>query len=192
MINKKNVLGKQPLDLGTKDAIHVAIVAVRAGAAINPGERCGLNGYNEAVPDANGPGVADPFLKRTVTTGQAFWLLLDQDEVPNVRHEWDHPTVKFAPPTREVQLNRVIKYTADALGVTYQQVMDAAAHAVTNGKPTAYPGTKTRDEYDEAMDQVEIYDFWSEWAEESGHVFENHGTSCCPEYAYPECALFKF
>lgn len=32
MINKKNLLGKTPDELGAKDAIHVAIVAVRAGA----------------------------------------------------------------------------------------------------------------------------------------------------------------
>ncbi len=37
MINKKNLLGKAPHELGDKDAIHVAIVAVRAGIVITPG-----------------------------------------------------------------------------------------------------------------------------------------------------------
>lgn len=36
MINKKNLLGKQPFELGVKDAIHTAIVSVRAGAGCCP------------------------------------------------------------------------------------------------------------------------------------------------------------
>jgi hypothetical protein len=64
MINKRNLLGKTPEELGTKDAVHAAIVAVRAGQPIRPGQRCSINIDGEAVPDVNGVGVADPFLKK--------------------------------------------------------------------------------------------------------------------------------
>ncbi len=34
------------------------------------------------------------------------------------------------------------------------------------------------------------YDLWSSWSDEVGHEFENHGSECCPEYAYPDGQLF--
>lgn len=190
MINKKNVLGKKPHDLGAKDAIHVAIVAVRAGSPIKPGQRCGLNEHREAVPaEKNGVGVADPFMKSGVASGQAFWLLLDQDSVPNVRHEWEHPTADFSPPTRAVKLNATLKEYADNLGVTYEQLIESAAKVVENEEAVAYPGKKTADEVEAA--QEEMYDLWSEWADETGHEFFNAGTACCPEFTYPDCRLFE-
>lgn len=191
MINKKNVLGKHPFDLGVKDAIHTAIVSVRAGAAVRPGQRCGLNEFNEAVPKADGPGVADPFLNSGISCGQFFWMLLEQDAVPNVRHEWEHPTVNFAPPTREAQQNKWIARSAAELGVTYQQLMDACAHVIEHGEPMGYPGTLTAEELETALDKADSHDIWSEWSNETGYEFENEGTSCCPEYSYPDESFFS-
>lgn len=190
MINKKNLLGKAPQSLGDKDAIHVAIVAVRAGRLIKPGERCGMNEHREAVPDDKGIGVADPFRKENILTGQPFWLLINQDAVPNVRHVWDHPSVDFSPPTREIPRNREIQAAAAHWGVTYEQIMDACAFVVAKDKPAPYPGDKTADELGELAESFEDYDLWSEWSDETGHEFENYGTACCPEYAYPEVHLF--
>ena len=189
MINKKNVLGKKPSELGLKDAIHTAIVSVRAASVIAPGQRCGLNEHREAKPDVKGPGVADPFRKSNITRGQSFWLLLDQDSVPNVQHVWEHPKVDFTPPEREVELNCTIEELAKELGVTYQQLMDAVEHVVEHESPAEYKGTLTADELDAA--QEDIYDLWSEWGSEVGHEFYNAGTECCPEYDYPDCGLFE-
>jgi len=192
VINKKNVLGREPDELGMKDAIHTAIVAVRAGAPVKPGQRCGLNEYREAVPDEKGVGVADPFRRTHISTGQPFWLLLAQDEVPNVRHVWEHPDVDFTPPAREVKRNHYLQQYADALGVSYQQLMDAAAYVVEHGESAPYPGTKTAEELEEAWEEhVDSYELWSEWGSEAFHEFENEGTACCPEYNYPECSLFE-
>lgn len=189
MINKKNLLGKTPGELGLKDAIHTAIVSVRAGKPIKPGQRCGLNKDREAVPDEKGPGVADPFRTGTIIRGMAFWLLLNQDEVPNVRHEWEHPTVDFSPPAIEVKQNTTIKSYADAFGVTYEQIMEAAEYVVEKDKTAVYPGSKTAEEMEAAWD--DRYDFWSEWADETLHEFYNAGTECCPEWQYPDCDLFQ-
>lgn len=186
MINKKNLLGKSPFELGDKDAIHVAIVSVRAGEGIAPGSKCKLNADREAVCDAIGVGVADPFLKQTILKGESFWLLLNQDEIPNVRHQWDHPTVDFSPPTIEVKRNKYIQEFADLFGVTYQQIMDAGAFVVEHDKPAPYPGTK-----DISDVYFDSYDFWPEWSGETLYEFANHGSECCPEYSYPETKLFK-
>lgn len=188
MINKKNLLGKEPIELGIKDAIHTAIVSVRAGRAINPGQRCGLNENREAVPDEKGCGVADPFLRTPIPVGKAFWLLLCQDEVPNVQHVWEHPTVDFTPPAVEAKKNKYLDQYAAQFGVTYEQLMNACAYVVEKETSAPYPGTMTRDQVDEA--NSDAYDVWYEWANETGHEFYNRGTECCPEYDYPDARLF--
>lgn len=189
MINKKNLLGTKPIDLGTKDAIHVAIVAVRAGGPLNPGQRCGLNADREAVADAKGVGVADPFFKGVIVRGQPFWLLLCQDEVPNVAHVWEHPSVDFTPPVVEVKRNKYLQQHADEYGVTFEQLMEAAAYAVENDKPAKYPGSKSAEEL-EAIESDIGSDVFYEWAKETLYEFTNDGTECCPEYRYPDCGLF--
>lgn len=188
MINKKNLLGKTPEELGTKDAIHTAIVSVRAGAPMEPGQKCGMNADREAVPNPKGCGVADPFRKKTILRGESFWMLLNQDEVPNVRHVWEHPSVDFTPPTVEAKLNRTIQATAKYFGVTYDQLMKAANYVVENNKPAPYPGEKVLSELSDKYCSdayFDRYDFWSAWASETLYEFENYGTECCPEYEYP-------
>ena len=189
MINKKNVLGKTPEELGTKDAIHVAIVSVRAARPISPGERVGLNKLREAEPQVKGCGVADPFLKKNIQSGDTFWLLLCQDEVPNVQHVWEHPSVDFTPPSEPMKRNKLLEKHAVEMGVTYEQLMAAIATVVATNEPAGYLGTKTAEELEDA--QIDLYDMWSEWGSETGYEFENQGTECCPEYDYPECRLFE-
>ena len=63
-INKVKTLGKQPETLGEKDAVHVAIVSVRAGSYLDPGQKVGMNSDGEAVWDNKGVGVVDPFLTK--------------------------------------------------------------------------------------------------------------------------------
>lgn len=194
MINKKNILGKEPEEVGIKDAIHTAIVSVRAGAAIVPGQRCGLNEFREAVPNLKGPGVADPFLKGNINRGQRFWLLLNQTEVPNVRHEWDHPTVDFSPPTRDIVRNASLESFAKLYDVTYDQLMSAAAFVVSNHKSAAYPKKLSEEKYDEIQEaidnEMDEYELWTEWADETLYEFDNMGSECCPEYEHPDCRLF--
>lgn len=185
MINKKNLLGKTPNALGVKDAVHVAIVAVRAGAVIDPGERCKMNEHREAIPDYKGEGIADPFRKTKILCGEVFWLMLNQDAVPNVQHTWEHPTIDFSPPTRKVVLNTSIMEAAKLFGVTYKQIMDAANEVYLTGNAVKYPGTKDANDLDVINDDFDRYDFWSEWAAETGNEFQNNGTECCPEYDYP-------
>jgi hypothetical protein len=189
VINKKNLLGKEPAELGAKDAIHTAIVAVRAGSPIKPGQRCGPNEHREFVPNEKGPGVADPFRTGHIARGASFWLILSQDEVPNVRHVWEHPTVDFSPPDHEAKKNTTLQKYADSLGVTYEQLMDAAASVVASDRPAVYPGTKSSVEVESA--QGRRGEVWSEWAEETMHEFEDEGSACCPEPVHPYCKLFK-
>ncbi len=169
MINKKQFLGHKPVELGQKDAVHVAIVSVRAAQYIQPGQRCKLNEFGEAIP-GNGPGIADPFVKE-INRGEYFWLLLNPTEVENISHMWEHPSVTFEVPKREAQYNKYLEGYAEDLGVTYKELMSACNNMVYNDKRTAYPGSLNEEELESI--KVDIYDIWCEWAEETGHEFEN-------------------
>lgn len=182
MINVKNVLGKLQDKAGVKDAVHVAIVSVRAGQLIKPGSRCSLNEFNEAVVNNKGYGIADPWLKSNIKTGDIFLLILGQNEIPNVRHVWEHPTIKFDEPTRDVKLNIYIQEQSENLGVTYNELMNAAEQLILKNKKTKYCGNKTEEQCEETWDN---WEFWSEWSSETGYEFENSGSACCPEYDYP-------
>jgi hypothetical protein len=192
VINKKNVLGKTPVELGTKDAIHTAIVSVRAAKIIQPGERCGINEFGEAEPTgAKWVGVADPF-RDSIARGESFWLLLNQDAVPNVQHVWEHPEIEFGPPKREVVLNKYIEPYSKTLGVTYSQLMDACAEMVKHDRKVSYCGTLTAEQLESAQYEFDWHDLWYEWKNETGYEFENHGSACCPEYDYPDGWLFRW
>lgn len=192
MINKKIVLGKNPKELGVKDAVHVAIVSVRAAHAMNPGTKCTINDNGEACSAGNkGVGIADPFLKSIIKTGQNFNLLLNPDEVDNVQHIWDHNKFTFDAPAKPVELNNELVEIADKFGVTYNQLLEAMDFVVENDTPAKYPGKKTQDELDIVQDDIYNWDLWSAYSDETLHEFDNIGTECCPEMAYPKCSIFK-
>ena len=187
MINKKKTLGKTPLILGEKDAIHVAIVSVRAAKHIELGSWCKLNEHREAVScnRKEGIGIADPFLNKGINTGDNFWLMMDGSQVETVSHTWDHK-VDFSAPDREIKLNKYLEDYAKQFGLTYQQLMKALDQLVENENSSVmYEGTLNEENLDEALDSADSCDMWYEWCNETGYEFENIGTGCCPEYEYP-------
>jgi hypothetical protein len=77
-----------------RDAVHVAVIPVVAGAHLQPGQRVRLvDGRALPVPTgATGVGVVDPFLTfDNVRHGERFWLLLYPGTITSLRHEWAHP-----------------------------------------------------------------------------------------------------
>lgn len=149
-----------------------------------------MNEFNEAVSDSNGFAAVDPFRKSDVTRGDVFWGLLDQREVPNVRHEWDHPEINEFIPARETQKNRYLDKCAEKLKMPYADLMSAISMMVNDETPK-YTESLTKAELDKLLSDYEIedYEVFSEWAGETGHEFENEGSACCPEYDYPD---FRF
>ena len=82
-----------------RDAIHVAVAAVKAAARLRPGEHVGL--VEEANLELVGPcdrniGIVDPFLPGEVEPGQRFWLLLYPGTITGLRHVWTHPAFQAA------------------------------------------------------------------------------------------------
>ena len=193
MINKKKFLGKNPDELGVKDAIHVAIVSCIAGQAIKGGGRVMLNKDGQAINAScnSGFGVADPFIGQ-IARGEHFWAMVDPQEVATVAHTWDHP-VQFTASPAPVKKNACLDEVATLLGVTYEQLMHACGSYVRTDRKAPYPGNLTVDAGEEIIEkEIEISDMWYEWANESGYEFENMGSECCPEYEYPDDVPFEW
>lgn len=186
MINKKTLLGMPPDSLGVKDAIHIAVVSLRAGQLLKPGQNIELNEDGEAIRSRNKKdsfGVVDPFLKNNVMRGESFWGLLSMHEVPNVRHTWDHPKLSFESPITPIKYNSILEHIASELGITYPELMFACRKMIDTDKKTAIQ--KSEDEI-YSLNSDYNCELWSEWSDETGEKFTNNGTACCPEYDYPD------
>ncbi len=87
-----------------RDAIHLAVLPVIAGANITPGHDVKLDGEGLAVNayDDDGIGIADPFLKLpreahsagSIKPGQRFWLVIYPRKINSLRHVWTHPEIR--------------------------------------------------------------------------------------------------
>ena len=89
-------LGHIPSGEEGRDAVHVAIIPVRAGQRLRLGQRVRLTHVGRAVPAGDDAiGVVDPFLtgKRSVGQGEWFWLCLYPGTVTSLRHHWEHPGI---------------------------------------------------------------------------------------------------
>ena len=76
-----------------RDAIHVAVIPVRAAMQLSPGTHVAplsLERNNWVLPRDANVGIVDPFLKENVQFGQRFWLLLYPGRILSLRHEWNH------------------------------------------------------------------------------------------------------
>ncbi len=192
-INKKNFLATKPTELGQKDAIHVAIVSVRAGKSMAPGQHFTMKD-GEAVPanPKDSVGVVSPFLRSNVMRGDSFWGLLKMDEIESVKHVWDHPQFSFEAPKTEPSRNKYIESYSKEFGVTYEELMEACSKYVNDEQQSEYPGTLSEEAFDKVVDYLDSYDLYSEWGNEALYEFSNMGTECCPEYDYPSGAPFYF
>lgn len=191
-INKKTFLGKVPVELGLKDAVHVAIVSLRAGQALSPGDSIKMNANGEAIwcNAKESFGVVDPYRTNKIPRGGYFWCQMNMDEIENVKHVWSHKH-SFDKPTVEFKPNQYLEGYAKNLGVTYEVLMSTLEEYQPNEDRVAYTGTLSEDELEEAQDDLDS-DIWYEWSRETGYEFDNIGTECCPEIEYPSRRIFKF
>jgi len=77
-----------------RDAVHMAVVPVYAGEDLKPGQKVSVHGrvaYRADGDTVQGVGVVDPFLNQVVSQGDRFWLILNQDTITGLRHDWTHP-----------------------------------------------------------------------------------------------------
>lgn len=76
-----------PDDVGGRDAVHVAVIAIKAPGNLMPGDHVDKHGGT----DDDLVGIVDPFLKDGVEKGQRFWLYLYPRTITSLHHSWTHP-----------------------------------------------------------------------------------------------------
>ncbi len=74
-----------------RDAIHLAVIPVIAGARLYPGQSINASADGIASPASDGLGIVDPFLAGAVHPEQRFWMVLRPRLVTSLRHVWSHP-----------------------------------------------------------------------------------------------------
>jgi hypothetical protein len=84
-----------------RDAIHLAVLPVAAGARLKPGQEISIEG-GLAVAEKGGQGIVDPFLSKPVMPGQRFWMVIKPRVITSLRHVWSHPELPDEMSTGEV------------------------------------------------------------------------------------------
>jgi len=88
-----------------RDAIHVAVIQVFAGASdLEPGQRVYIAGDSLGFPivypwkmssRVHPDGVVSPFVfvDKKIKQGDTFWMIMNPSSVTDLRHAWSHPSV---------------------------------------------------------------------------------------------------
>lgn len=138
-----------------RDAVHIAVVPVRATYGIDPGQRIGVTPDGlEADADCDASqyvGIADPFLGSRIKRGQTFWLFLFQGSVHTLRHEWTHPAFPAVAVTAEGA-----QAVASAKDISEKWLRDWCS-------ANDCPG------YDAVLERVQAGDYHSSWSDEYFH-----------------------
>ncbi len=74
-----------------RDAVHVAVIPMKAAHLLHPGQHIGLVDQETAGSVEKPIGVVDPFLKTHVKAGERFWLCLYPGSITSLNHVWTHP-----------------------------------------------------------------------------------------------------
>lgn len=95
-------LGKLCDNTARRDCVHIAVAPVMAAEEMNPGDRIGIDPVSgQATFNSEPVGIVDPYLTKTVQTGQWFWLCLLPGTVTSIRHQWQHPAFRPKVPERK-------------------------------------------------------------------------------------------
>lgn len=109
---------------GERDAIHVALAPVVAAERLKPGQHIGfvMEHNTELVGVCSNPlGIVDPFLEHSVEREQRFYMMLYQNTVTGMRHQWEHPA--FAAPLAEDSI-RWMQDLANEIGISYNRLLE--------------------------------------------------------------------
>lgn len=111
-----------------RDAIHVAVAPVVAAENLRPGQEIGfVDEAKTAVGHSTKPlGIVDPYLKAEVRRGQQFYILLFQNTVTGMRHEWQHPDFPAGSLVDRGAAKQFVEGVAARVGLTFGELMDAA------------------------------------------------------------------
>lgn len=78
-------------DTQHRDAIHLAVIPMRAPCLLGSGTHVGKDGMPMVPYSPGAVGIVDPFLRQPVERGEWFWLVIYPRVITSLRHVWTHP-----------------------------------------------------------------------------------------------------
>ena len=139
-------LGELVTEEVERDAIHIALVPVRATETLRPGQHIGLQPGSELfVGKGFKPhiGIVDPFLKKSVKKDDIFYMCLYQNTVTGMRHHWLHPSFSEAPKAEAIKtkseeelLKEEFTAIAECADMSYHKLYHACYHYHNTGDYT--------------------------------------------------------
>lgn len=160
-----------------RDAIHLAVIPVTAGANLEPGEHVRLDKeglavrFYEAESETPAIGIVDPFIKRvwkngvsygTIKPGDRFWLVVYPRVITSLRHVWTHPLLPDETPQ---------KPAVDDAREESRKWLEAFAHRLFSYEPSHW----------QTGEPISRFDYLLAGAEEGGFCSDiEYGEGCQP------------
>jgi hypothetical protein len=144
MADAQTKLGQLVTGEPLRDAVHIAVAPVEAGSSLLPGEHVHLRGDKAFLAHpTNAIGIVDPFLVKTISPGDKFWLFLYPNTITSLKHVWEHPAFaeeKVASvPTKDQKFSEQwLRDFLDGNGPDYDQLIDLVMGTGTKGVQDDY------------------------------------------------------
>jgi hypothetical protein len=138
-----------------RDAIHLAVIPVKAGQNLNRAEHVYLyEGTAFRADEASHRiGIVDPFLDDDgVKKGQHFWLVIYPRVITSLRHVWTHPAIndEGAPPAlspNAAGAEERLRGWCSGSDIEYEDLLDVAKYGKSGDGGQYYPARWTIDGY---------------------------------------------
>ena len=101
-----DTLGMMHTQFEKRDAIHLAVIQVRATEHLSIGQNISaVDGA--AFADEDGLGIVDPFLERNPQPGDLFWMVIRPRLIHSLRHVWSHPAFDDEPEVERIDITDI-------------------------------------------------------------------------------------
>lgn len=173
-------LGKIHQSNEKRDAIHLAVEPVVAGENLKPGDHIGflstMSGASNIVGNraVKHLGIVDPFLRKDITRGDKFWMIVYPRQITSLRHVWSHPD--FGEELSQEDRDKITK-VENVLGGEAQRRIENFATSLSVTFDDIIEGARAWVEEEEYMCggnefmNAESYDgFWDDYESVTGHV----------------------
>lgn len=162
----ETILGSAPAEGASRDAIHVAVIAVLADRKLMPGQRMEH-------------GIVDPFLTTPVNAGERFWLVLFPNTITSLRHEWLHPAFPLAArPDLTGHQKWMRRWASEHMGHDYYGDDTRLSEDTSYAMAIEAGRTLRLGPYEDAREHIDS-EWWGHWEAITGEAGQRDGYFSC-------------
>ncbi len=148
-----------------RDAIHIAVAPVVASEVLKPGERIGfLQDGTVGLGNSDRPsiGIVDPYLDRSVTEGQRFWMFLMPGSITSLRHDWTHPAFRAERVDGDkIAAQKWLETFASSQRHSFNRLAEILEEAVTTGGAWCGDNDNSESFNDQRRELLRQWEIWT-------------------------------